>query len=233
MLGAGPDPRRVLVGTAVGVGRLRHRSGAAVTPRRRASATGALPASSPSPWRRRLACGCSITAAGPPCARGHGPEHRHGPDCMASAGGRGHGPMRCRSGVQDLVEWRVLVLGVTLFLYSFSYGGITSFAALHAEQQGVEPRAIYFTAFCHRDHLHAAVHRPLCRRGGPPEGHHPVPDGGGCRRRLAVDGRRPGPGSWSRPSVFGTGFGSVYPIFVAHLMKKVDNHAAARRRSAR
>ena len=64
--------------------------------------------------------------------------------------------------VQDLVEWRVLVLGVTLFLYSFSYGGITSFVAMYAEQQGVEPRAIYFTAFCRRHHLHAAVHRPLC-----------------------------------------------------------------------
>ena len=29
----------------------------------------------------------------------------------------------------DLVEWRVLVGAVTLFLYSFSYGGITSFVA--------------------------------------------------------------------------------------------------------
>ena len=29
--------------------------------------------------------------------------------------------------------------------------------------------------------------------------------------------------------VFGTGFGSAYPIFVAHLMKRVPNSAAARR----
>ena len=48
----------------------------------------------------------------------------------------------------DLVEWRVLVGAVTLFLYSFSYGGITSFVAVYAEQVGVTPRALYFTVFC-------------------------------------------------------------------------------------
>ena len=37
---------------------------------------------------------------------------------------------------------------VTLFLYSFSYGGITSFVAVYAEQLGVTPRALYFTVFC-------------------------------------------------------------------------------------
>ena len=42
----------------------------------------------------------------------------------------------------DLVEWRVLIGAVTLFLYSFSYGGITSFVAVYAEQVGV-PRALY------------------------------------------------------------------------------------------
>ena len=40
-----------------------------------------------------------------------------------------------RCGSRDLVEWRVLVLAaVTLFLYAFSYGGITSFVAVYAEQ---------------------------------------------------------------------------------------------------
>ena len=37
----------------------------------------------------------------------------------------------------DLVEWRILIGAVTLFLYSFSYGGITSFVAVYAEQVGV------------------------------------------------------------------------------------------------
>ena len=37
----------------------------------------------------------------------------------------------------DLIEWRILIGAVTLFLYSFSYGGITSFVAVYAESVGV------------------------------------------------------------------------------------------------
>ena len=43
---------------------------------------------------------------------------------------------------EALLEWRVLVLSVTLFLYSFGYGGITSFTALYADanrRQAEEP----------------------------------------------------------------------------------------------
>jgi MFS family permease len=32
-----------------------------------------------------------------------------------------------------LIEWRVLIVSLTLFLYSFGYGGITSFTALYAD----------------------------------------------------------------------------------------------------
>src|SRR5688572_28567232 len=39
-----------------------------------------------------------------------------------------------------LLEWRVLVVSVTLALYSFGYGGITSFAALYADANGVTPK---------------------------------------------------------------------------------------------
>ena len=44
-----------------------------------------------------------------------------------------------------LLEWRVLLMSVTLFLYSFGYGGITSFTALYADFNGVRPQAIYLT----------------------------------------------------------------------------------------
>jgi len=45
-----------------------------------------------------------------------------------------------------LIEWRVLILSVTLFLYTFGYGGITSFTALYADANGVSPKGIYLTA---------------------------------------------------------------------------------------
>ena len=83
----------------------------------------------------------------------------------------------------DLVEWRVLVVGVTLFLYSFSYGGITSFVAVYAEQVGVTPRALYFTVLSPDDREHAAVHRPLCRSRRPRAHHRAVPGDDRARRR--------------------------------------------------
>jgi MFS family permease len=123
--------------------------------------------------------------------------------------------------LQDLVEWRVLVLGVTLFLYSFSYGGITSFAAVYAEQQGVVPRAVYFTAFA----IAVIFTRPFIARYADVVGHQRViiP----CLvavvagvALLSVATTRTG--FLVSAVVFGTGFGSAYPIFVAHLMKRVD-----------
>ena len=39
-----------------------------------------------------------------------------------------------------LLEWRVLALSLTLFLYSFGYGGITSFTAMYADANGTSRR---------------------------------------------------------------------------------------------
>lgn len=128
------------------------------------------------------------------------------------------GPTR----LHDLVEWRVLALGVTLFLYSFSYGGITSFAAIHAEQQGVTPKALFFTAFA----LAIIVTRPFIARYADQVGHRRVVFP--CLAAV-VAGVTLLALARSRTAfllaafVFGTGFGSAYPIFVAHLMKRVDD----------
>jgi MFS family permease len=129
--------------------------------------------------------------------------------------------------LSDLVEWRVLVLAFTLFLYAFSYGGITSFAAVHAEHLGVTPRAVYFTAFA----VAIIVTRPFVARYADQVGHRRVilP----CLV-LVVTGVALLSAATTRLGfivsalVFGSGFGSAYPVFVAHLMKHVDD----RRRGA-
>lgn len=123
----------------------------------------------------------------------------------------------------DLVEWKILVGAVTLFLYSFSYGGITSFVAVYAESVGVTPKALYFTVFC----LTIVATRPFIGRYADRAGHARiiVP----CLAMIVL-------GVWtlamadSRPMfvvsamLFGVGFGSAYPIFVAHLMQHVAEH---------
>ena len=122
----------------------------------------------------------------------------------------------------DLVEWRVLIGAVTLFLYSFSYGGITSFVAVYAEQVGV-PRALYFTVFS----LAILCTRPFIGRYADRIGHTRliVP----CLAMIVI-GITVLSMATDRATfvvsalLFGVGFGSAYPVFVAHLMHHVAEH---------
>ena len=123
----------------------------------------------------------------------------------------------------DLIEWRVLILAGTLFLYAFSYGGITSFVAVYAEHLGVTPRALYFTVLA----LAILATRPFIGRYADRVGHTKiiVP----CLV-LVVLGVSILTIADSRPMfvvsalLFGVGFGSVYPLFVAHLMHHMPEH---------
>ncbi len=127
----------------------------------------------------------------------------------------------------SLIEWRVAALSVTLFLYSFGYGGITSFVALYATANGVSPAGTYFTVFA----LTTMISRPMAGRFGDRLGHVRVlipclaliVIGYGL---LAISGTRP----WLVASavIFGLGFGSAYPMFTAFVLE----HVSERRRGA-
>jgi MFS family permease len=110
---------------------------------------------------------------------------------------------------------------MTLFLYSFGYGGITSFVAVYADQNGVRPKGIYFTAL-------AAIMlatRPLSTPLGDRIGHKKLlmPSLGFIVVGLALLATR-GTLPWLVASavVFGLGYGTAYPMFVAHVMKHVS-----------
>lgn len=126
-----------------------------------------------------------------------------------------------------LVEWKVLVLSFTMFLYSFGYGGITSFVAMYSQASGVAPPSLYFTVFS----VAILVSRPFVTPLGDRIGHKKVfvP----CLALvvlgfalLAVGGGRPM--FVLSALVFGTGFGSAYPLFLGHVMR----HVPASRRGA-
>ncbi|MEW6319758.1 MAG: MFS transporter [Acidobacteriota bacterium] len=120
-----------------------------------------------------------------------------------------------------LVEWRVVGMAGTLFLYAFGYGGITSFVALYADAEGVTPRALYFATFS----CAILFTRPFVVR---------LADRVGYRRvlfpclgmvalgfaLLALGGSRAI--FIASALCFGTGFGSVYPVFVAYIMRHVE-----------
>ena len=122
---------------------------------------------------------------------------------------------------RHLIEWRVLALSMTLFLYSFGYGGITSFAALYADANQVVPKEVFFTTFA----IVVLATRPILG---------PLGDRIGYRRvflpclvlitvglaLLAASGTRSG--IIVAAAVFGTGFGAAYPAFAAYAMRHVD-----------
>src|SRR5262245_43122577 len=122
-----------------------------------------------------------------------------------------------------LLEWRLLIVSFALLLYAFGYGGITSFVALYTDANGVTPRALYFTLFC----LTIVATRPFIGR---------FADRVGYRRvfvpcvalivcaltLLALGGSRTV--LIASALIFGTGFGSAYPVFLGHVLRFVDEN---------
>jgi MFS family permease len=127
-----------------------------------------------------------------------------------------------------LLEWRVLAISGTLFLYSFGYGGITSFTALYAEANQVTPKAIYLTTLA----IVILLTRPMAGRLGDRWGYKRVfvpclvliTAGLAC---LAFGGSKPI--LIVSAILFGMGFGTSYPVYVGYVMGDVN---AARRGAA-
>ena len=129
-------------------------------------------------------------------------------------------PRAARTGGR-LLEWRVLVTSMTLALYSFGYGGITSFTAMYADANGVSPKGLYLTALA----IVILLTRPLFGRLGDRFGYKQVfipcliliACGMAC---LAIGGTR----GWMIASaiIFGIGFGTAYPTYVGYVMHGVS-----------
>ena len=127
----------------------------------------------------------------------------------------------------SIIEWRVMVLSVTLMLYSFSYGGITSFAAMYAEATGVTPKAVYLTVLA----LGILATRPFSGALADRVGYARVlvP----CLGLISIGLLLLQFGTtraWhiASAATFGAGYGSAYPIFAAYVLQRVDD----RRRGA-
>ena len=125
------------------------------------------------------------------------------------------------SGGPGLIEWRVLVVSLTLFMFTFGYGGITSFIALYAQASGAS-RSVYFTVLA----LVMLLTRPVLGRVADRIGHKKVlvP----CLVLMAVGLALLIPGGnlpWLLTSavMFGVGLGSAFPVYSAYVMQHVSN----------
>ena len=127
-----------------------------------------------------------------------------------------------------LIEWRVLILSLTLFLYSFGYGAITSFSAVYADAIGVSPKSLYLTVLA----VVILFTRPLSGVVGDRIGYRRIfiPSlvliACGLAMLTMAAARTP---LVLSAIVFGLGFGNAYPAFVAYVMRDVT---AARRGAA-
>lgn len=129
------------------------------------------------------------------------------------------GPVKLLS--RELIEWRVLLASLTLFLFSFGYGGITSFVAVYADAHGVRPKEIFFTTFA----LVTALTRPFTGRLADRFGHRKLiyPCLAAVFLGLLLLTRPPTrAGLVLAAAIFAAGMGNVYPAYVAHVMRHVD-----------
>jgi MFS family permease len=125
------------------------------------------------------------------------------------------------------VEWRVMILSVTMALISFGYGSLTSFSALFADALAVTPRSLFLSAMA----VSILVGRLTIGRSLDRLGHRRVlvrsllaPPAG-----LGLLALAQGEISFLVAAlVFGAGFGLMYPAFTAYVME----HVPATRRGA-
>jgi predicted MFS family arabinose efflux permease len=126
-------------------------------------------------------------------------------------------PVSSRTG---MLEWRVLALAVTLFLYTFGYGSITTFSAVYAEAIGVVPKSIYLTTFG----VVMLLTRPFSGRLADRLGYRVVlvPSLGLIAIGLVLLTLGDSVAALViSASFFGLGFGTAYPVFVAYVMRDI------------
>ena len=126
-----------------------------------------------------------------------------------------------------LLEWRVLGVSFSLFLYSFGYGGITSFTGIYADWLAIRPTGLYLTTLA----VTILVTRPFSGTLGDRLGYTRVfmpclsLISIGLALMAFVDTRL---GFVMSAVTFGAGFGTAYPVFAAYVM----THVTADRRGA-
>jgi MFS family permease len=122
-----------------------------------------------------------------------------------------------------VLEWRVLAVSLSLFLYSFGYGGITSFTGIYADELGIRPTGLYLTTLA----VTILVTRPFFGSLGDRLGHTRVFAPCLtliCLGLLLLAFVETWWGFVVSAVTFGTGFGTAYPAFAAYVMSHVTAH---------
>lgn len=112
------------------------------------------------------------------------------------------------------VEWRVVLLAITLSLVSFGYGALTSFSALFADFLGVTPRGLFLISMA----VTMLGGRLVIGRSVDRIGHRRVllPSLVACAIGMVITAVAHGPAELALGGgMFGLGFGLMWPAFGA------------------
>ncbi|MGH9458847.1 MAG: MFS transporter [Thermoanaerobaculia bacterium] len=127
--------------------------------------------------------------------------------------------------LRSLVDWRVMVLSLSLFAIAFGYGGITSYVAMMAVERNIDPPSLFFTVFAIAIFGTRLVTGPLGDRIGARRLFFPsvavIPP---ALVLLAVSDSTLEVGLAA--ALYGTGFGGAYPAFATYVLGRTS---AARR----
>jgi len=149
-------------------------------------------------------------------------RERSGAAAPAAAGGETSRPR-----LREAIDWRVVGSASGLFLVALPYGGITSYAALFADERGIHPRSLFYTVFAVTVLVTRVVVPRLADLRSPQrllvQSLLLVPPG------LALFGLAHTRAALVVASlVFATGFGGAYPTFMTWVLARTDpRHRAA------
>jgi MFS family permease len=122
-----------------------------------------------------------------------------------------------------LIEWKVLILSIPLFMYTYSYGALTSFSAIYADELGIRPKSLFLTTLA----VVILVTRPVLGLFGDRFDHRRLfPP---CLVLVAL-GLALLALSSSRSAfaiaaiVYGLGYGTAYPVYVGYATHTVSEH---------
>ncbi len=119
------------------------------------------------------------------------------------------------------LNFSVLRISAALFLYSFAFGAVTSFAALAADARGIAPREVFLTTMAFTTFLSRPVLSPFLDRLGHVRMFRwfviMIPLGLALLSFATT--------KWmmiAAAMVFGIAYGNCHPAFTAYIMSRVD-----------
>lgn len=138
-----------------------------------------------------------------------------------------HQPVRKWPRPRQLVDWRVVLVGTTLLVCAFAYGGLTSYVAIFTAERGIHPDALFFVVLAIAIIVTRIVITPLGDRYGPLWLLYPalllVPPA-----LLLLIHAETGLQIALSATLFGIGFGAIYPALLSAILMLVpgDRHGA-------